>query len=203
MNSWIELGVAFTTGVLGPISVILVKNYLDKRKKKPDMVVDALRISELVTHKIDEIKEGVKADRVWITQFHNGGNFYPTGKSITKFSIMYESVSTGVLSVQSNYQNIPVHLFSKSLNQLVIADIIEVPDFSDPTIATYGLKYSAEESGCKSGYLFAIKTIDNKFIGVLGIDYTKDKTQLDDDVINNIMVHASSLGGVLINHLEH
>lgn len=203
MNSWIELGVAFTTGVLGPISVILVKNYLDKRKKKPDMVVDALRISELVTHKIDEIKEGVKADRVWITQFHNGGHFYPTGKSITKFSIMYESVSTGVLSVQSNYQNIPVHLFSKSLNQLVIADIIEVPDFSDPTIATYGLKYSAEESGCKSGYLFAIKTIDNKFIGVLGIDYTKDKTQLDDDVINNIMVHASSLGGVLINHLEH
>lgn len=203
MNSWIELGVAFTTGVLGPISVILVKNYLDKRKKKPDMVVDALRISELVTHKIDEIKEGVKADRVWITQFHNGGHFYPTGKSITKFSIMYESVSTGVLSVQSNYQNIPVHLFSKSLNQLVIADIIEVPDFSDPTIATYGLKYSAEESGCKSGYLFAIKTIDNKFIGVLGIDYTKNKTQLDDEVINHIMVHASSLGGVLINHLEH
>jgi hypothetical protein len=203
MNSWVELGVAFTTGVLGPISVLYFKTILDKRKKKPDMVVDALRISELVTHKIDEIKEGVKADRVWVTQFHNGGHFYPTGKSITKFSIMYESVSTGVLSVQSNYQNIPVHLFSKSLNQLVIADIIEVPDFGDPTIATYGLKYSAEESGCKSGYLFAIKTIDNKFIGVLGIDYTKNKTQLDDEVINNLMVHTSTLGGVLINHLEH
>jgi hypothetical protein len=203
MNSWIELGVAFTTGVLGPISVLYFKTILDKRKKKPDMVVDALRISELVTHKIDEIKEGVKADRVWVTQFHNGGHFYPTGKSITKFSIMYESVSTGVLSVQSNYQNIPVHLFSKSLNQLVIADIIEVPDFGDPTIATYGLKYNAEESGCKSGYLFAIKTIDNKFIGVLGIDYTKNKTQLDDEVINNLMVHTSTLGGVLINHLEH
>jgi hypothetical protein len=203
MNSWVELSVAFTTGVLGPVSVILVKNYLDKKKKKPDMVVDALRVSELVTHKIEEIKEGVNADRVWVTQFHNGGHFYPTGKSITKFSIMYETVNTGVLSVQSNYQNIPVHLFSKSLNQLVIADLIEIPDFSDVTIATYGLRYAAEESGCKSSYLFAIKSIDNKFIGVLGIDYTKDKTQLDDDVINNIMVHASSLGGVLINHLEH
>jgi hypothetical protein len=203
MNSWIELGVAFTTGVLGPISVILVKNYLDKRKKKPDMVVDALRVSELVTHKIEEIREGVNADRVWLTQFHNGGHFYPTGKSITKFSIMYETVNTGVSSVQTNYQNIPVHLFSKSLNQLVIADLIEIPDFSDVTVATYGLRYAAEESGCKSSYLFAVKSIDNKFIGVLGIDYTKDKTQLDDDVINNIMVHASSLGGVLINHLEH
>jgi hypothetical protein len=203
MNSWIELGVAFTTGVLGPISVILVKNYLDKRKKKPDMVVDALRVSELVTHKIEEIKEGIKADRVWITQFHNGGHFYPTGKSITKFSIMYETVSTGVSSVQSNYQNIPVHLFSKSLNQLVVADLIEIPDFEDVTVATYGLRYAAEESGCKSAYLFAINTIDGKFIGVLGVDYTKNKTQLDDEVINNIMIHASSLGGVLINHLEH
>ena len=203
MNSWVELSVAFTTGVLGPVSVILVKNYLDKKKKKPDMVVDALRVSELVTHKIEEIKEGVNADRVWVTQFHNGGHFYPTGKSITKFSIMYETVNTGVLSVQSNYQNIPVHLFSKSLNQLVIADLIKIPDFSDVTIATYGLRYAAEESGCKSSYLFAIKAIDGKFIGVLGIDYTKNKTQLDDEVINNIMIHASSLGGVLINHLEH
>lgn len=203
MNSWVELTIAFVTGVLGPVSVILMKNLLDNRKKKPDMVVDALRVSELVTHKIEEIKEDVRADRVWVTQFHNGGHFYPTGKSITKFSIMYESVSTGVLSVQSNYQNIPVHLFSKSLNQLVNADLIEIPDFSDVTVATYGLRYAAEESGCKSAYIFAIKTIDNKFIGVLGIDYTKDKTQLDDEVINNIMVHASSLGGVLTNHLEH
>ena len=203
MNSWIELGVAFTTGVLGPISVIFLKNFLDKRKKKPDMVVDALRVSELVTHKIDEIKECLNADRVWITQFHNGGHFYPTGKSITKFSIMYETVNTGVSSVQTNYQNIPVHLFSKSLNQLVTGDSIEISDYDDEKIATYGLKYAAEESGCKSGYLFAIKTIDGKFIGVLGIDYTKNKTQLDDDVITNIMIHASSLGGVLINHLEH
>ena len=64
------------------------------------------------------------------------------------------------------------------------------------------MRYAAEESGCKSGYLFAIKTIDDKFIGVLGIDYTKNKTKLDDEVINNIMIHASSLGGVMMSHLS-
>ena len=201
MEQYVGIIVAFITGVVGPTTVIYVKNLLEKRKKKPDMVVEALKVSELVTHKMDEIKEGVKADRVWITQFHNGGHFYPTGKSITKFSIMYESVSTGVSSVQSNYQNIPVHLFSKSLNQLVNAGSIEISDYEDEKIATYGLRYAAEESGCKSGYLFAIKTIDDKFIGVLGIDYTKNKTKLDDEVINNIMIHASSLGGVLMSHL--
>jgi hypothetical protein len=203
MEHWVEIIIAFITGILGPISIIFVKSYLEKRKQKPDMVVEALKVSELVTHKIDEIKEGLKADRVWITQFHNGGHFYPTGKSITKFSIMYESVSTGVSSVQQNYQNIPVHLFSKSLNELVSTEVIEIPDFKDEKIATYGLKYIAEESGCKSGYLFSIKTIDDKFIGVLGIDYTKEVVKLDDDVINNIMIHASSLGGVLMNHLSH
>lgn len=202
MEQYVGIIVAFITGVVGPTTVIYVKNLLEKRKKKPDMVVEALKVSELVTHKMDEIKEGLKADRVWITQFHNGGHFYPTGKSITKFSIMYESVSTGVSSIQSSYQNIPVHLFSKSLNQLVVADSIEISDYEDEKIATYGLRYAAEESGCKSGYLFAIKTIDDKFIGVLGIDYTKNKTKLDDEVINNIMIHASSLGGVMMSHLS-
>ena len=197
----LELVIAFITGVISPVTVILLKNRLDK-KNKPDMVEEALQVSELVTNKIDEIREGLKADRVWVTQFHNGGHFYPTGKSITKFSVMYESVNTGVSSMQSSFQNIPVHLFSKSMNQLVNGDTIEIPDYKDETIATYGLKYIAEETGCKSGYLFAIKTIDDKFIGVLGVDYTKKKVNLDDDIINNIMIHASSLGGVLMNHLK-
>ncbi len=197
----LELAIAFVTGVVSPVIVLLVKSRIDK-KKKPDMVEEALKVSELVTNKIEEIREGAKADRVWITQFHNGGHFYPTGKSITKFSVIYETVNTGVSSIQNNYQNIPVHLFSKSMNQLVTSETIEVPDYKDETIATYGLKYAALESGCKSGYLFAIKTIDDKFIGVLGLDYTKRKVTLDDDVINNVMVHASSLGGVLMNHLQ-
>jgi hypothetical protein len=42
-----------------------------------------------------------------------------------------------------------------------------------------------KKQGCKSGHiLFAIKTIEGKFIGVLGVDFTKRKTNLDDDVIN-------------------
>jgi len=202
MNSWVELSIAFVTGVLGPISVILLKNFLDKRKQKPDMVRETLKVSELINQKIEHIKEEFNADRVWVTQFHNGGNFYPTGKSMAKFSIMYEVVHPGVSSVQNNFHNIPVNLFSKSINELLQNDSIEIPDYKDDTIATYGLKYIAEESGCKSGYLFAIKSIEGKFIGTLGLDYTKKKTKLDIESINHLMVHASSIGGVLMTHLE-
>ncbi len=200
MGEWVGIIVAFITGVIGPILVLYIKNKLDK-KEKPDMVKETLRVSELVTNKIEHIKEEFNADRVWITQFHNGGNFYPTGKSMAKFSIMYETVHPGVTSIQTNFHNIPVNLFSKSINQLLSNDTIEIPDFKDETIATYGLKYIAEDTGCKSEYLFAIKTIDDKFIGTLGLDFTKKKTKLNNESINHLQVHATSLGGVLMTHL--
>ena len=194
--------IAFISGVIGPIGVLYLKHLLDKRKVKPDMVKETLRVSELVTTKIEHIKDEFDADRVWITQFHNGGNFYPTGKSMAKFSIMYETVNHGVSSVQSNFHNIPVNLFSKSINELLTNDIIEIPDYKDDSIATFGLKYIAEDTNCKSGYLFAIKTIDDKFIGTLGLEYTKRKKKLDMESINHLQVHATSLGGVLMTHLE-
>ena len=192
--------VAFITGVLGPILVLYIKNIIDK-KNPNDMVRDTLRVSELVTTKIEQIKDEFDSDRVWITQFHNGGSFYPTGKSMAKFSIIYESVAPGATSIQSNFHNIPVNLFSKSINQLLENDLIEVPDYKDEVIHTFGLRYVAQDTGCKSGYLFAIKTIEGKFIGTLGLDYTKKKHKLDEESIIQLQVHASSLGGVLMTHL--
>lgn len=193
-----EVIVAFITGVLGPISVLVVKKILDKRKVKPDIIRDTLKEGQLVQTKIENIRDEFHADRVWIAQFHNGGNYYPTGKSMAKFTIVYEVVNVGVSSIQSNFQSIPVNLFSKSINQLLENDTICIPDFKDETIATYGLKYIAEDTGCKSGYLFAIKSIDDKFVGIFGLDFTKKKTKLSDDDINHILVSVSGLGGVLM-----
>jgi hypothetical protein len=201
MENYVGIVIAFITGVIGPILVLYIKSRLEK-KEKPDMVKETLRVAELVTNKIDHIKEEFNADRVWVTQFHNGGNFYPTGKSMAKFSVMYETVNPGISSIQTNFHNIPVNLFSKSINQLLNNDVIEIPDYKDESIATYGLKYIAEDTNCKSGYLFAIKTIDDKFIGTLGVDYTKRKTKLDMEAINHLQVHATSLGGVLMTHLQ-
>jgi len=194
--------VAFITGVIGPLLLLFIKNKLEKKSEKPDMVLETLKVSELIMTKLEHIKDEFKCDRVWITQFHNGGNFYPTGKSMAKFSIMYEVVGVGIQSVQSNFNNIPVNLFSRSINQLLENDVIEIPDFKDETVATYGLKYIAEDTGCKSGYLFAIKTIDGKFIGTLGLDYTKRKTKLDMESINHLQQHSASIGGVLMTHLN-
>jgi hypothetical protein len=198
----VSIIVAFITGVLGPILLLFIKNKLDKKAEKPDMVLETLKVSELIMTKMEHIKEEFKSDRVWITQFHNGGNFYPTGKSMAKFSIMYEVVGPGISSVQTNFHNIPVNLFSRSINELLENDAIEIPDYKDDTVATFGLKYIAEDTGCKSGYLFSIKTLDGKFIGTLGLDYTKRKTKLDIESINHLQQHSASIGGVLMTHLN-
>jgi hypothetical protein len=198
----VSIIVAFITGVLGPILLLFIKNKLEKKQEKPDMVLETLKVSELVMTKLDHIKDEFKGDRVWVAQFHNGGNFYPTGKSMAKFSIIYESVAPSVSSIQGNFHNIPVNLFSRSINQLLEHDKIEISDFKDETVATYGLKYIAEDTGCKSGYLFAIKCIEGRFIGMLGIDYTKRKTKLNEESVNQLLVQSTSIGGVLMNHLQ-
>ena len=198
----VSIIVAFITGVLGPILLLFIKNKLEKKAEKPDMVLETLKVSELVMTKLDHIKEEYKGDRVWVAQFHNRGNFYPTGKSMAKFSIIYESVAPSVSSIQGNFHNIPVNLFSRSINQLLEHDTIEIPDFKDDTVATFGLKYIAEDTGCKSGYLFAIKCIEGRFIGMLGIDYTKKKTKLNEETVTQLLVQSTSIGGVLMNHLQ-
>ena len=196
-----EVIVAFITGVLGPLLVIFLNNLLNK-KKSSDMVVDTLDVSEHITNALEHLKDEFEIDRVWITQFHNGGHFYPTGKSMAKFSIIYEVVSTGIPSIQNQFQSIPVNLFYKSINQLLQNDIIEINDFKDEEICTYNLRALAEIYGAKSLYLFAIKSIDNKFIGSMGVEYVKKKNKLDMESINHLQNHASIIGGVLMTHLS-
>ena len=196
--------VAIIGGVIGPIIVLTIKWWLDNKltKKKSDMVTEALEVGELVTTKLDQIKDDYEADRVWLSQFHNGGHFNPTGKSIAKFSIFYETVTTNAPSLQLTLKNIPVALFSKSFNELLNTGAIAIPDFEDETISTFGLKYFAAEYGTKSQYIFAIKNFEGKFIAILGVDYTKEKHRLKAKEIEELIHTSISLGGVLSNHLK-
>ena len=196
--------VALIGGVIGPIVVLSLKWWFDNKfkKKKSDMVTEALEVGSLVSSKLDTIKEEYDADRVWISQFHNGGHFYPTGKSIAKFSIFYETVSANSPSLQLTLKNIPVALFSRSFNKLLDDDSIHIYDFKDETTSTFGLKYFAEEHKTKSQYLYAIKNFEGRFIAILGIDYTGRKHKLTHEQDEELLRVATSLGGVLANHLK-
>jgi hypothetical protein len=187
------------TAVVGPLAVYIVKDKLSK--KKADILHQELQLSNIVQDKLTEIQKKFGVDRIWITQFHNGGHFYPTGKSIQKFSIIYEATSTNAGSIQHNFQNIPINLFSKSINYVLENNMLCIPDFKDETKPTYGLRYLAEETGCKSAYEFALRNISGKFIGVVGIDYVKSKKNLSHEQLEEIQYTIAALGGLIGDNL--
>jgi hypothetical protein len=199
-SAFVALFTALITSVLGPISVYLLQLYSTKKLKNQakDPIKKSLPINLLIENKIEDIRNKHKADRVWIDQFHNGGVFYPTGQSIQKFSMFYEAVSIEIPSIKMMFQNIPVSLFSKSINELAEEGIIAIDDFTKNNGVNNSLRYFSKETKCKSVYLFAIKSIDGRFLGILGIDYVKRKTKLSEEEINEISVEVSSIGGVLI-----
>lgn len=116
--------------------------------------------------------------------------------------MIYEVVGPNITSTQHQFQNIPVNLFARSMNQLFENDYIYMSDVKDTNIPYFGLRSIAEENKTKSQYIYSVRNIDGKFIGMMGIEYTKSKTSLNEDELNSLMIESATLGGVLINHLN-
>jgi hypothetical protein len=191
--------IAFLTGTLSPLVIMIVKHYLEKKKSKIDPVADAVAYSNIICDELEELIQTHGADRAWIAQFHNGGTYYPNGRSIQKFSIFYEVSKYTRDAMKLIFQNIPVNLFSKFLGELLREGYIAIPDYRNEEVATYGLKYIADEYGAKSSYLFSIKTVENRLIGILAVEYTSRKKTLSPADIVTLRVTAAGLGGSLAN----
>ena len=200
-----ELLGAFLTGVVGPILYLLISKHLQKQKdKNTDVIKDALKSTMIIEEELEQIRDEFNSDRAWISQFHNGGNFYPTGKSIQKFSIFYEVAKKGISSVSHTFNNIPTSLYPKAFDHMLNDEQkgIFIPDYSDTKIATYGLKAAAESVGTKSSYLIPLFTLDEKYIGVLGVDYVTKKKRITKDDWEHLQIKASRIAGFLSSHLE-
>ena len=202
-NHIMELIIAFLTGVVGPILYLLISRYLLKEKnKKRDVVKENIVNVSLISDELEEIREEFVGDRVWISQFHNGGNFYPTGKSIQKFSIFYEVTKVGVSSVSHTFNNIPCSLYPKAFEHMMHGNNLFISDYSDPKIATYGLKEAAKSVGTKSSYLIPLFTLDEKYLGCIGVDYVGKKKKMTKDDWEHLQIKANRIAGYLSNHLK-
>lgn len=198
MNHYMEIIAAFLTGIIGPLLVQFYNTYTRiKKEKNKDHVVEQMTTHIQIESKLEKIKSKFKADRVWITQFHNGGHFYPSGKSIQKFSMFYEILNEGISPIKMIFQNIPVSLFTNSTDHIYHHNNLCIYDFKDNTIPTYGLKYTAEETGCKSAYCFAMKDINGKFIGILCVEYVKKRVKLEPQDIIDLSLESATIAGYL------
>jgi hypothetical protein len=201
MEIFATIIIALITAVIGPIVLEWFKVKLSK-KDKEDPIKKGCQQGLVIEEEIENIREELNGDRVWISMFHNGGHFLHTNKSIQKFSVVYEVEKAGVAKIAHTFTNIPLSLFAKSIDEMLKTGYIFIPNFEDPTIATFGLKPGAEAAGTKASYciaLFDIKT--ESCIGTVGIDYTKPK-KLTNEEKGFFMERANRLSGFLSNFLN-
>jgi hypothetical protein len=191
--------VALITAVIGPAVLEWVKLKFNKQPSKDALMKEAIDLNQLVDYQLDNMIEVLECDRIWVAQFHNGGHFYPTGKSIQKFSLFYEKVSPSTQSIQHIFQNIPVSLFPKALSKLYKDG--ELGILNSSTHENYDLHSFACDYGTKSFYMLAIDDLDDHFIGVIGIAYNKEHKLAKEEWIF-IRQKVGAIGSLLTEYLN-
>jgi hypothetical protein len=161
--------VALITAVIGPIAVSWVKLKMEKKSPTTPMH-DALESSTLIDTQLEMIMKELECDRIWIAQFHNGGYFYPTGRSIQKFSIFYEKCTPETPNIQNTFQNIPVSLFPRVLSKVYKDNEISIDNIENAE-DTFGLEYLTTQFNTKSICMIGLHSLDNHLIGVIGISF--------------------------------
>lgn len=191
--------VALITAVIGPLLLTWFKNKLET-KSKPSSVKEAIDLNELVDTQLDQLMEEIECDRIWIGQFHNGGHFYPTGKSIQKFSIFYEKLTPATGAIQHIFQQIPVSLFPKALSKLYKDGELSVINYEDDE--TYDLNIFSRDYGTKSFYMIAIDDLDGHFIGLMGIAFNDKEHKLSREEWIFIRQKVGAIGSLLTDYLK-
>ena len=211
---WIssEIVSAFFTGVLGPLALFLAGKYfkipnpLKKKLAEPKPkcpVKESIDANQLIDDQLDLLMDELECDRIWLTQFHNGGHFYPTGKSIQKFSTFYEHISPLAPSVKHTYQNIPVSIFNRPFSILYSTGEILIPDMNDSEVDKLGLTALSKQFETKSSYAFGLFDLKERYLGTLVIDYVKDKYVLKDEKLTYARQKAAAIGSTISSYLSN
>lgn len=197
MEILIPVVIALITSVLGPVLLEWAKAKF--KKKSTDPMPDAIKYNEQIEHQLDVILDELGCDQIFIAQFHNGGHFYPTGKSIQKFSIFYEVLNPNIESVKNVYQNIPVSLFNKPLSELYENGEVIVEDAENNPSYLLNMTTGGK---CKSIYLLSLTDLDGRIIGVMGIHYIEKKHKMVKDEWIFIRQKVGAIGNMISNYLH-
>jgi hypothetical protein len=103
--------IAGTSSIIVAVITVVVKDWLDRRKKSNEVVKEENMSPEelgemmIIQEWLDEFRDKNAFERAAIYQFHNGGKFFQ-GKSMKKMSMTYESTAPGYEKTKRYSQNI-------------------------------------------------------------------------------------------------
>lgn len=201
-SSTLTILIALITAIVGPIIVEWAKTKFFNKKSNADTLGDSIDTDEKVDRQLEILMEELKCDRVCVAQFHNGGHFYPTGKSIKKFSIFYERISDKAASIKETFQNIPVSLFPKIFSLLYKEGELNIESCKNNTIDCGLFPVLGKNYKTKSFYILAIKDLNDNFIGTLAVSYYSKEHVLSLDEWILLRQKIGAIGSILTDYLH-
>jgi len=199
LNTILSIVGVLITGIVGPIVLVRYKQNIYKNNtnfRKQEEFNLALKNQSTINQSLNDLQEKLDINRILITQFHNGGNFWPGNQSMKKMSVTYESTSLGTAADILKIQNVPVSFFSGILQDLISAT---QPVFLNiKQIRDNALRYFWENRGVELVYLFPILGLDNLLLGILIVEQTNEHLTLSELSVHILSDEAKKLSGYIV-----
>ena len=196
MSSELDI-ISVLTGVVSAATAVVgmwIKLKFDEKKSK-EFNYDPASHSNIISA-LNFIMEETEADRVYVMEFHNGEHYF-SGRSQQKLSCTYETMSDGISSECHSMQNIRISNFHG-----MVQKIAEEKTFSCEDLEIYnediGFKSFLQAKGVKSIFARPIKTLNGKILGVICLEYVKEKRVWSPDAEEFTKKQARVISGYLI-----
>jgi hypothetical protein len=170
---WIEILQLFFTSITSVVVALIgagyFKRYNDTKKESysKSKLMEQIRRDEIVHIAIRDLRRKYNADRIYIWQFHNGGNFYTT-YPMQKTSITYERCSDGLERKSEKYQNMLISNFTGYIKQVIDIEMfyLDIKDMEDLLVRSMCQQYGTQSH-------VAVPIFDDKqhLIGILSLDW--------------------------------
>lgn len=170
---WVEILQIFLTSITSVVVALIgagyFKRYHDTKKESysKSKLMEQIRKDEIVHLAIRDLRRKYNSDRIYIWQFHNGGNFY-TSYPMQKASITYERCSDGLERKSEKYQNMLISNFTGYIKQVIDLRMLysDMKDVEDLLIRSMCQQY-----GTQSHVSLPIFDDQKHLIGILSLDW--------------------------------
>jgi hypothetical protein len=160
---------SFTSIVVALVGAGFFKRMSEKQEKNRsrDSLMQQIKKDEIIHLAIRDVRRRYNADRVYIWQFHNGGNFY-TKSPIQRISITYERNSDGLERKTEKNQNMLVTSFTTYVKNIIdgLMFYTNINDMSD-----IALRSLAHSNGTKAHAAVPIYDKEKNLVALLALDW--------------------------------
>lgn len=169
------------------------KEYLENLKNNREANVQK---GQEIREILSRIMYGLGADRAYLFQFHNGG-INLGGIEFLKLSNTHEVVNSGIRPQIKNLQQLPISAFANFVKSVGTGKPFYVHNVEDLKDKDLGLYETLTMQGIKSIYAVGVYDYNNSPLGFVGIDYTKQVTDLTTAQQNTLENASYQISGYL------